>query len=89
MGFKPRRGQFPVCVYWDNRKDGEKGWCICKEKPKADMFNQATKCGQSVTLPGRFELCRPTCPECLELLEKGLVPASIYPRDLREFLPCA
>ena len=101
MGFKPRPAPNaearPICVFWQNREsllerklnrdDDKEGWCICTRKPTAMFFTQETACGRHVTLPGRYALRHPTCPECLELLETNKVSPSDYPQDLREFLP--
>ena len=98
MGFKPRRNWLPVCIFWQNKESllgtdparqscDEEGWCICKGKPNAGLFNQATACGQSVTLPGRYEHRKPTCPECIELLKSKSIDPAKHPADLRDFLP--
>lgn len=56
----------PICV------KHRTGWCATRRHnlPMDTVDNQSTLCRHYVTLPWGFERRRPTCPDCLKVLER-------------------
>jgi len=47
------------------------GWCACKENenPGDDVWNEPTLCEHFIALPHGIRKRKPTCPDCLNLID--------------------
>ncbi len=64
----------PVCVQWAERKDDggidHTMWCATQRKTTRYSDAVKTSCGFVVSLPWGLERREPTCPECLDEIER-------------------